>query len=175
MRYPPTSTSSSAAGACGAALSVEVCPQAHRLSQSPQPTTSRKRAAWEKERAFRARCDVRARTVASTLIDVGGIVIAASPEKHIAGVRTVDRRVTHRAGLILGRLIVRGTGGPHDRKRMALQAQQVHLAHTEQAWIGGSMGHVARAAALCLNGNMLEHERSVFVSVALVAGRVAAR
>ena len=70
---------------------------------------------------------------------------------------------------------MRGTGGPHDRKRMTLQAQQVHLADGAGLdWWIQRRGVWHELQPSLFNGNMLGHERFLFVSVALVAGCVAA-
>jgi len=87
--------------------------------------------------------------------------------------------VTHGAGLILRRLIVRGTDWPAGsqlgRESVALQTEHVHQAHLEQPGIGGTVGGVATAAALSLHGHVLIDERTLFVDMALVANGVTAR
>jgi len=83
--------------------------------------------------------------------------------------------VTHGAGLILRRLIVRWASRALGGESMALQAEHVHQADLEKPGIGGTVGRVATAAALGLHRNMLVDEWSLLVSVALVAGSIAAR
>ena len=91
----------------------------------------------------------------------------------------MNLRVTHGAGLILRRLIVRGTGWParrqRGRERVALQTEHVHRHHVEQLRIGGSVGRMATGAALSLHRHMLVDERTLLIDVALVANGVAAR
>ena len=86
--------------------------------------------------------------------------------------------VTHGAGLILRRLIMRGTDWPPSRQlgreSVALQTEHVHQAHFEEPGIGRTVGRVATAAALGLYRHMLVDERSLLVDMALVADGVAA-
>jgi len=58
---------------------------------------------------------------------------------------------------------------------MALQAKHVHHAQLKESRIGGTVGHVATAAALGLHRYVLVDERPLFVDVALVADGVPAR
>ena len=91
----------------------------------------------------------------------------------------MNLRVTHGAGLILRRLIVRGTAWParrqRGRERVALQAEHIHWHHVEQLRIGGTVGRMATAAALSLHGHVLIDERTLFVDMALVTNDVTAR
>src|ERR1035438_1249255 len=96
-------------------------------------------------------------------------------EKHIAEIGAMNLRVTHGAGLILGRLVVRGTAWPArgqgGRESVALQTEHVHRHHVEQLRIGGSMGRMATGAALGFHRHMLVNERTLLIDVALVADR----
>ena len=82
--------------------------------------------------------------------------------------------MAHRAGLVFSGLVMRRSGGPLNRERVALQAEQVHLAHAQVAWIGGPVGRVTTATALGLHRHMLIHKWPLFVGMALDANRVAA-
>ena len=53
------------------------------------------------------------------------------------------------------------------RKRVALQAQQVHLTHTQVTGVGRSVWRVATAAALGFYWYMFVDKRTCFVCVAL--------
>ena len=64
--------------------------------------------------------------------------------------------------------------GPLRGERMALQAQQIHLAHTKQAWVSGTMRRVATAAAFCFHRHMLVYKWSSGIGVALGADGVSA-
>jgi hypothetical protein len=64
------------------------------------------------------------------------------------------------------------SGGALHRERMALQAEQVHLAHTQVARIGRTVGSVATATALCLHRHVLVNKRSLFFGMALDTNRV---
>ena len=81
--------------------------------------------------------------------------------------------VAHGAGLIFLRLIVRGPGRSLGRESVALQAEQIDLAHAQQPRVGRTVGSVAAAAALGLHRHMLIDEGPLLVGVALVANRVA--
>jgi len=100
-------------------------------------------------------------------------------EEHIAEIGAMNLRVTHGAGLILRRLIVRGAGGPagcqRGRERMALQAEHIHWHYVEQLRIGGTVGRMATGAALGLNWHMLVDERTLLIDVAPVADEISAR
>ena len=65
--------------------------------------------------------------------------------------------------------------GTLDREGVTLQAQQVHLAHAQEAWIGRPMGHVTTATSFRLHRYMLINKRSLFVGVALDTNRVPTR
>src|SRR5579859_8286064 len=88
----------------------------------------------------------------------------------------MNRRVAHRARLILLRLVVeRGSSGRATRisgKSVAFQAYQVHLRSLQESRIGRSMRHVARRASFYLHGLMLVHKWARFVGVALEAHQV---
>ena len=105
----------------------------------------------------------------------GDAIASPSLEKDAAEVGPVNLRVTHGAGLILRGLIVCWPHRPNRWEGMALQTEHVHQAHFEQPRIGGSVGRVATAAALCLHRHMLVNERPLLVDVALEADRVPAR
>ena len=79
----------------------------------------------------------------------------------------MDRCVAHGARLVLSGLIMGRSGGTLSRICVALQAEQVDLAHAQVARIGRPMGRVATATALRLHRHMLIHERSLFVGMAL--------
>jgi hypothetical protein len=86
----------------------------------------------------------------------------------------VNGCVTHCASLILGCLVMRWPVGSLCWERMALQAQQIHLAHTKHAWVSGTMRRVATAAAFRLDRHMLIYKRSAGIGVALGADGVSA-
>ena len=94
----------------------------------------------------------------------------------MAAVGTMNRRVAHRAGLILLRLVVEsGSGRGASRIRgesVAFQADQVYLCALQQARIGRAMWQMASRAAFDLDGFMFVHERAGFVRVALEANQV---
>ena len=83
--------------------------------------------------------------------------------------------VAHRARLVFGGLIVPGTGRPLRGKRMTLQAQQVHLAHTQIARISRPVGSVTAATALGLYWNVFIDEGPHLVCMAFSANRIPAR
>ena len=91
----------------------------------------------------------------------------------------MNLRVTHGAGLILGRLVVRGTDWPAGRQRgresVALQTKHVHRHHIEQLRISGSVGRMATGTALSLHRHMFVDERTLLIDMALVANGVTAR
>src|SRR5580692_8403266 len=91
----------------------------------------------------------------------------------------MNLRVTHRAGLILRRLIVRGPGWSarrqRGRERVALQTEHVHRHHIEQLRLSGSVGRMATCTALSLHRYMFVDKRTLLIDVALVANGVAAR
>src|SRR3984957_1122805 len=110
---------------------------------------------------------------------LGGAIRCSLLEEHAAEIGAMNLRVTHGAGLILRRLIVRGTDWPAGsqlgRESVALQTEHVHQAHLEQPGIGGTVGGVATAAALSLHRHVLIDERTLLVDMALIANGVAAR
>lgn len=57
---------------------------------------------------------------------------------------------------------------------MALQAQQVDLAHSKETKIGGTMRSVATGATLSLNRHMFVNKGTTGISVALYADRIPA-
>ena len=57
-------------------------------------------------------------------------------------------------------------------KGMALQAQQIDLAHSQETRIRGTMGRVASGAAFCLDRNMFVYERTAGIGVTLRASRI---
>ena len=74
-------------------------------------------------------------------------------EEDLAGIRAVNINVATGTGLIFRRLIVRRTLGglgwhTTQRQRMALQAKKIDLAHSQQTWISGTVGHMTTCAAL---------------------------
>ena len=86
----------------------------------------------------------------------------------------MDGCVTHCASLVLRCLVMRRPAGPLCGERMALQAQHIHLAHTKQAWVCGTMGRVATAAPFGFHRYMLVHKWSSGIGVALGADGVSA-
>jgi len=100
-------------------------------------------------------------------------------KKHIAEIGAMNLRVTHGAGLILRRLIVRGADWParrqRGRERVALQTEHIHCITLSSFRIGGTVGRMATGAALGLNRHMLVDERTLLIDVALVADEIAAR
>jgi hypothetical protein len=83
--------------------------------------------------------------------------------------------VAHRARLIFGGLVMGRSRGPLSGKCVALQAQQVHLAHAQIARVGRTVGRVTTTAALSLHRYMFENERPLLVGVALHTDRVPTR
>ena len=106
-------------------------------------------------------------------IGATGVAVAASLKKHVAGVRPVNRGVTHCAGLIFDRLVMWWTRWTDHWKGVTLQAQQIHLTHAEQARVGGTMRRVTGTATFGLYRNVLEHEGPLLVGMALVTNRIA--
>jgi len=83
--------------------------------------------------------------------------------------------VAHRARLILGGLVVTGTCRSLGRERVTLQAQQVHLTHTQVTRVGRSVWRVATAAAFSFYWYVLINKRTGLICVALGADRIARR
>ena len=81
----------------------------------------------------------------------------------------MNGRVAHRARLILGGLIVPRTRGPLGRERVTLQAEQVHLAHTQITGVGRSVWRMTTAAALGLYWHVFIDKRTGLVRMALGA------
>lgn len=100
--------------------------------------------------------------------------MAASLEEHIAGIGTVNRHMTHSAGLVFRRLVVRRSGRALNRECMALQAQEVDLADPQQPRIGRSMRGMAATAAFGLYRHMFKDKRTLLVGMALVADSISA-
>jgi hypothetical protein len=67
------------------------------------------------------------------------------------------------------------SGRTLNRERVALQAEQVHLAHAQVARIGRPVRRVATATAFRLHRHMLIHKRSLFIGMALDTNCVPAR
>ena len=59
--------------------------------------------------------------------------------------------------------------------RMALQAQQIHIAYFQHVRVGPAVGNVARLATLELYGFVLEHEWTLLVDMARKADNVLRR
>src|SRR5947209_11205090 len=97
-----------------------------------------------------------------------------SLEKDVAEVGSVNLPMTHRAGLILRRLIVDRSDWPPNREGMALQAHHVHQAHLEKPGTGRPMRGMATAATIGFHRHMLVDERPLLVDVALVTNRISA-
>lgn len=57
---------------------------------------------------------------------------------------------------------------------MALQAQQVHLAHTQETRVRGAMGRMATGAAFRLHRYMLVHKRTARIGMAFHASGISA-
>ena len=90
----------------------------------------------------------------------------------------MNLHVTYSACLVLIRLVMkrRGAGRREShRRRVALQAEAVHVAAYEQARIRRSVRKVARGATLSLDGRMLVNERPERIDVALGANGVLGR
>lgn len=83
--------------------------------------------------------------------------------------------VAHCAGLILRRLVMSGTLRALHRKGVTLQAQQVHLADTQVAWIVRSVRRMTTDAPLGFHGHMLVYKRSLFFGVAFHANCISGR
>src|SRR5215831_19571479 len=95
-----------------------------------------------------------------------------SPEKHIARVRPMNGCVAHGARLILRCLIVSGASRSLHGECVALQTQQVDLAHPQEPWVRRPMWRMTTGATLGLDGYMLIYERTLLVDVALDANCV---
>ena len=67
----------------------------------------------------------------------------ALPEEHRTEIGSVNLRVTHRARLVLCRLVVgrsdRLARSPVHVGRMATKAQEVDVVHLQQTWVGRAM------------------------------------
>src|ERR1700683_837509 len=89
-------------------------------------------------------------------------------------VRAMDRRVTHRASLILRRLIVKGgrAGRVGERRGVAGKAEQVHVAHFEQMYVRRAVRRMARDAAFDLHWLVLVNKWTALIFVAVIANRV---
>ena len=85
------------------------------------------------------------------------------------------RRVAHGARLVLFGLVMSRSGWPLRREGMALQAQQVYLAHPQIARVRRTVRRVATAAAFRLDRHMLINERSLLVGMAFGTNRVPGR
>lgn len=96
-------------------------------------------------------------------------------KEHVACVRSVNGSVAHGARLIFGGLVVTRTCRPLGRERVALQAQQVHLTHTQVTRVGRSVRRVTTAAALSFYWHVLVDKRAGLICVALGADRIARR
>ena len=83
--------------------------------------------------------------------------------------------VAKRASLVFLRLIVERrdsrSHGVHG-KCVALEAEQVHLAALQQAWIGGSVRRMASHTTFSLHRSVLKGEGARFVRVAIEADHV---
>ena len=86
----------------------------------------------------------------------------------------MDRCVAHGARLVLSGLVMGRSRGPLSGKCVALQAQQIHLAHAQETWISRPVGRVTTAAPFSLHRYMLINERALLVGVALDANRISA-
>src|SRR5580704_14182287 len=85
-------------------------------------------------------------------------------------VRTVNLRMAEHARLEKARLVVerrRSRCPAKAGRRVALQAQQVHVAQLQHVRIGSAMHQVAGLAAVNLYRLVLEHKRPLLVRVAL--------
>lgn len=77
--------------------------------------------------------------------------------------------VAHRARLILGGLVVSRTCRALGWERVTLQAQQVHLTHTQVTGVGGSVRRVATGAAFGFHWYVFVDKRTRLVRMALGA------
>lgn len=95
-------------------------------------------------------------------------------EEETIEVGSVQANVACGASLILDRLVMkrRFGGGRKARVCMALQADGVHVASIEQAWVWGSVRCVAKDAAFRLHGRVLEGEGTHLFRVAFDADGV---
>jgi len=82
--------------------------------------------------------------------------------------------MAHGARLVLGCLVMRGAIRTLRRKCMALQAQQVDLAHPQETRVRGAMGRMATGAAFRFHRHMFVHKRAARIGVALDASRITA-
>lgn len=87
----------------------------------------------------------------------------------------MDGKVAQRTRLEKRRLIMEGGGSgraAEARSRVALQAEQIHIAKLEHVWIGAAMNHVTRYAAVHLDRRVLVDKRALLVGVAFEADGV---
>jgi len=95
-------------------------------------------------------------------------------EEDLAEIGAVNKRMAHGAGLVFLGLVVGWTDGrlrghvAHGQ-RVALQAEQVDLAHSQQARVGRAVWRVATGAAFRLYRQVLVNKRSFFLGMALEA------
>lgn len=87
----------------------------------------------------------------------------------------MDRLVTERTSLVFGRLVVSGARGALHGKRVALQAEQVHLIDVQQPGIRRTMRRMATRATFRLHRDVLVDERPLLIHVAFETNRVALR
>ncbi len=83
--------------------------------------------------------------------------------------------MAHRARLILCCLVMRRTLRPLHRERVALQAQQVHLAHSQVTGIVRSVRRVTADAPFGFHRHVFVHKRSLFLGVAFHADCISRR
>ena len=98
-------------------------------------------------------------------------------EEDLAGIRAVNINVATGTGLIFRRLIVRRTLGglgwhTTQRQRMALQAKNIDLAHSQQTWISGTVGHMTTCAALRFYRQVLIYEWTFGIRMTLEANLI---
>jgi hypothetical protein len=93
-------------------------------------------------------------------------------EEEVIRVRSVNRDVARRAGLILLRLVMEcwdcRSCGIH-RQRMTLETQQIDIAATQQPRIRRSMRRMASDAPFDFHRRVLERERTGLVGMAIEA------
>ena len=93
-------------------------------------------------------------------------------------VRAVNRDVAQRARLEEARLIVErrsARSAAEARCGVALETEQIHIAHLQHVGVRPAMHYVARYATIRFDRRMLVHERPFLLSVALEANLILIR
>src|SRR5208282_820140 len=122
----------SAAGVCGLA---EACARSKFGNQTTSRTISTAETVSASRECFGRASRLRLRVTGSVMQEPSKVSRSGFPgdgivspllEKDIAEIGAMNLAVSHGAGLILGRLVMRGPGRTHRREGVALQAEHVH-------------------------------------------------